>query len=214
MSHRYLLVDFENLPKVDLGALPDDVTVPFFFGASQKSVSKDFLKTALKLGPRFVPVDIEGQGKNALDFHIAFYLGEYLAKYADADCVILSRDKGFDPLVKHLVGRGFRVRRVASIGEAFGTTTGRGRAKARLPAVAPAPNTADSIPADVLLRARASLVGLPARNRPRKRQGLVKHLVSGLGRRHPELLVQRVVDELIREGVLQEADGQMTYRLG
>lgn len=218
MSHRYLLVDFENVPKVDLAALPDDVTVPFFFGASQKSVSKDFLKTALKLGPRFVPVDIEGQGKNALDFHIAFYLGEYLAKFADADCVILSRDKGFDPLVKHLVGRGFRVRRVASIGEAFGTThtrhePGRGRAKARPPAAAPAPNTANSVPADVLSRARASLVALPARNRPRKRQGLVKHLVSGLGRRHPELLVQRVVDELIREGVLQEADGQMSYRL-
>jgi hypothetical protein len=227
MSHRYLLVDFENVPKVDLAALPDDVTVPFFFGASQKSVSKDFLKTALKLGPRFVPVDIEGQGKNALDFHIAFYLGEYLAKFADADCVILSRDKGFDPLVKHLVGRGFRVRRVASIGEAFGATTGRhvpvrqdtgrqdtgrGRARAK-PAVALAPNIAESVPADVLLRARASLVALPARNRPRKRQGLVKHLVSGLGRRHPELLVQRVVDELIREGVLHEAGGQMTYRL-
>ena len=229
MSHRYLLVDFENVPKVDLAALPDDVTVPFFFGASQKSVSKDFLKTALKLGPRFVPVDIEGKGKNALDFHIAFYLGEYLEKHADADCVILSRDKGFDPLVKHLVGRGFRVRRVASIGEAFGSATGRhfpareqtgrqdagrGRAKARPAAAAPAPNTADSVPLDILLRARASLVALPARNRPRKRQGLVKHLVSGLGRKHPELLVQRVVDELIREGVLQEADGQMTYRLG
>ena len=218
MSHRYLLVDFENVPKVDLAALPDDVTVPFFFGASQKSVSKDFLKTALKLGSRFVPVDIEGQGKNALDFHIAFYLGEYLAKYADADCVILSRDKGFDPLVQHLVGRGFRVRRVASVGEAFGTThrrhePARGRAKARPPAAAPAPNTAESVPADVLLRARASLVALPARNRPRKRQGLVKHLVSGLGRKHPELLVQRVVDELIREGVLQEADEQMSYRL-
>ncbi len=63
MSHRYLLVDFENVPKVDLAALPDDVTVPFFFGASQKSVSKDFLKTALKLGPRFVPVDIGGREK-------------------------------------------------------------------------------------------------------------------------------------------------------
>jgi hypothetical protein len=227
MSHRYLLVDFENVPKVDLAALPDDVTVPFFFGASQKSVSKDFLKTALKLGPRFVPVDIEGQGKNALDFHIAFYLGEYLAKFTDADCVILSRDKGFDPLVKHLVGRGFRVRRVASIGEAFAPASGRhvparadtgrqdaGRGRTRTkPAAALAPNIAESVPADVLLRARASLVALPARNRPRKRQGLVKHLVSGLGRRHPELLVQRVVDELIREGVLQEAGGQMTYRL-
>ena len=33
-------MDFENLPKVDLAALPNDVTVAFF------SVSKEFLKTA------------------------------------------------------------------------------------------------------------------------------------------------------------------------
>ncbi len=223
MSHRYLLVDFENVPKVDLAALPDDVTVPFFFGASQKSVSKEFLKTALKLGSRFVPVDIEGQGKNALDFHIAFYLGEYLANFADADCVILSRDKGFDPLAKHLVGRGFRVRRVAAISDAFGTTpprhepprhdTGRARAKSKAPATPVAPNKVETVPADVLSKAREFLTALPARNRPRKRQGLVKHLVSGLGRKHAETVVQRLVDQLIREGLLQEADGQMTYRL-
>ena len=223
MSHRYLLVDFENVPKVDLAALPDDVTVPFFFGASQKSVSKDFLKTALKLGPRFVPVDIEGQGKNALDFHIAFYLGEYLAKYADAECVILSRDKGFDPLVKHLVGRRFRVRRVAAISEAFGATTarhepprhdtGRARAKSKALAAPVAPNKMEAVPSDVVAKAREFLTALPARNRPRKRQGLVKHLVSGLGRKHAETVVQRLVDQLIREGVLQEADGLMTYRL-
>jgi hypothetical protein len=30
---RILFVDFENVPKVDLSALPDDVHVPFFFGA-------------------------------------------------------------------------------------------------------------------------------------------------------------------------------------
>ena len=113
---KLLLVDFENVPKVDLSSLPADVTVPFFFGASQRSVPTVFLKEALKLGERFVPIDIEGQGKNALDFHIAFYLGEYLQAMPAAECIILSRDKGFDPLVKHLVGRGFQVRRVGAIG--------------------------------------------------------------------------------------------------
>jgi len=98
MADGVLLVDYENIGKVDLGAIPAGVRVPFFFGASQKSVPTEFLRAALKLGERFVPIDIEGQGKNALDFHIAFYLGEYLARSPEIPCVILSKDEGFDPL--------------------------------------------------------------------------------------------------------------------
>jgi PIN domain len=120
MTDTVLLVDYENIGKVDLGAIPAGVWVPFFFGASQKSVPTEFLKAALKLGERFVPIDIEGQGKNALDFHIAFYLGEQLARAPDSSCVILSKDKGFDPLIKHLAKRGFSVRRANTIGEALG----------------------------------------------------------------------------------------------
>src|SRR5437879_7457594 len=119
MADSVLLVDYENIGKVDLGAVPAGVRVPFFFGASQRSVPTEFLKAALKLGERFVPIDIEGQGKNALDFHIAFYLGEYLARSPETPCVILSKDKGFDPLIKHLVRRGFAVRRANSITEAL-----------------------------------------------------------------------------------------------
>src|SRR5215467_11908437 len=119
MAESVLLVDYENIGKIDLGAIPDGVRVPFFFGASQKSVPTEFLKAALKLGPRFQPIDIEGQGKNALDFHIAFYLGEILAGEPKSVCVILSKDKGFDPLIKHLVGRGFHVRRVPTLDGAF-----------------------------------------------------------------------------------------------
>jgi len=93
--------------------------IPFFFGASQRTVPTAFLRAALRLGERFVPIDIEGRGKNALDFYIAFYLGEYLTTSPKARCVILSNDKGFDPLIKHLEGRGFAVRRATSVKEAF-----------------------------------------------------------------------------------------------
>src|SRR5688572_21224004 len=66
-----LLVDFENVGKIGLDAIPVGVRVPFFFGASQKTVPTEFLKSALKLGDRFEPIDIAGHGKNASDFHIA-----------------------------------------------------------------------------------------------------------------------------------------------
>src|SRR5882762_2968067 len=106
MADSVLLVDYENIGKVDLGAIPAGVRVPFFFVASQKSVPTEFLKAALRLGKRYVPIDIEGQGKHALDFPIAFYLGEYLTSSPDTSCVILSQDKGFAPLIRHLVRRG------------------------------------------------------------------------------------------------------------
>jgi len=119
VSEHVLLVDYENVGKVDLATIPAGVRIPFFFGASQRSVPTAFLRAALRLGERFVPIDIEGRGKNALDFYIAFYLGEYLTTSPKARCVILSNDKGFDPLIKHLEGRGFAVRRATSVKEAF-----------------------------------------------------------------------------------------------
>src|SRR6185437_11162019 len=111
MSDTMLLVDFENVGKIDLAAVPDGFVVALFFGAAQKSVPREFLKAAVKLRERFVSIDIEGQGKNALDFHIAYYLGQYLTQSAKTPCVILSKDRGFDPLIKHLGLRGFTVRR-------------------------------------------------------------------------------------------------------
>jgi hypothetical protein len=218
-----LLVDYENIGKLDLGAIPAGVRVPFFFGASQRSVPTEFLKAALKLGERFVPIDIEGQGKNALDFHIAFYLGEYLARSAETPCVILSKDKGFDPLIKHLVRRGFAVRRANSIAEALGSralpaaaprgaagarTAGRqvggGRAGGRRES---ARRESGSLKDEAL----QLLAGTQKARRPRKPKGLIGVLHSHFARKVPETELQRLVDELIAEGHLSETNGAITY---
>ena len=221
---KLLLVDFENVPKVDLSALPADVTVPFFFGASQRTVPTAFLKEALKLGERFVPIDIEGQGKNALDFHIAFYLGEYLQAAPGAECVILSRDKGFDPLVKHLLGRGFKVRRVGAIGDAFiapvpVAASVRTRAPRAAPAAAPArsraakkaaPATATTSLSD-LERAKAQLRKMPSKNLPRRRKRLAAMLASYFAQKLDAGDIDKLIDALIDEGAVQESGGSLNY---
>ena len=199
MAENVLLVDYENIGKLDLGAIPAGVRVPFFFGASQRTVPTDFLKAALRLGERFVPIDIEGQGKNALDFHIAFYLGEYLARAPDTSCVILSRDKGFDPLIRHLARRGFAVRRANTVAEAL--------ASAALPQAAPARAPASSLPDDAL----AYLGRMPRNRRPRKRKGLLSNLYSHFSKKIPEVELQRVIDQMIAAGRLSETNGAITY---
>jgi len=202
VTEQILLVDYENIVKVDLAAIPAGVRVPFFFGASQKSVPTDFLKAALRLGERFVPIDIEGQGKNALDFHIAFYLGELLAQNPRAHCVILSKDKGFDPLIRHLVGRGFAVRRVASLAESLPSAAAPER-----PAGGARTRTADTPLAKALKR----LTAMAASKRPHRRKGLVAELHSHLAKKLSEAEIEALVDQLAAAGKLSDEGGHISY---
>lgn len=117
MSHPVILVDFENVQKVDLARIPEEAHVRIFVGASQSRVPMELVLQAQRLGSRLDWVRIDGQGSNALDFHIAFYLGEYVARSPGNTYVILSRDKGFDPLIRHMAAHGHECRRVASLDE-------------------------------------------------------------------------------------------------
>lgn len=223
MAETVLLVDYENIGKLDLGAIPDGVRVPFFFGASQRSVPTEFLRAALNLGERFVPIDIEGQGKNALDFHIAFYLGEYLAHAPRTACVILSKDKGFDPLVRHLTRRGFAVRRANSLAEALGSRTGAAAAPRRSGGTRPGARREtprrESLPRESPRRDGGSLTdealqllaGKQRQRRPRKRKGLIAVLHSHFSKKVPESELQGLIDELVARGSLSEVNGAITY---
>jgi len=238
MSESVLLVDYENIGKIDLAAIPEGVRVPFFFGASQRTVPTEFLKAALRLGERFVPIDIEGQGKNALDFHIAFYLGEYLARTPDTACVILSKDKGFDPLVRHLSRRGFAVRRANSIAEALskeappaaaraagsgrqGGRRGRGGRSSRAGSAreTAAPDSSRHTGhghghghgRSLEEEALQLLAGTQKLRRPRRRKGLLAVLYSHFSKKLPAGELEGVIDALVAHGHLSEANGAITY---
>jgi hypothetical protein len=119
MTGRVLFVDLENVQKINLAGVPADARVMIFYGVTQRKIPEELVVQAQPLGPRLKWIKIAGQGPNALDFHIAFYLGQELAVSPSSDCAILSRDTGFDPLVRHLQGGGHVCRRVSSLKDAF-----------------------------------------------------------------------------------------------
>jgi hypothetical protein len=225
VSSTVLLVDYENVGHIDLTTLPSDMRVVVFFGASQRKVPTALLKTVAQLGERFIQVDIQGQGKNALDFHIAFYLGEYLTRSPETRCAILSKDTGFDPLVQHLRGRNLRVIRVSSLTEVGAKAApkavvtpvpGPGVVPAAVPKVVPkdAPGAGPQASRVQPLSAEKVvhwLRGTQKKKRPRKRKSLVAHLHSHFGQKMLESDIQKIVEELISKKHLIETNGAITY---
>ena len=89
-----------------LTALIDDhFKVLVFVGATQAKLPYDLVAAMQRLGDRAEYIKIAGTGPNALDFHIAFYIGQLSAKDPTAYFHVVSKDKGFDPLIKHLKSR-------------------------------------------------------------------------------------------------------------
>ena len=68
----------------------------------EENVSFEFATALQNLGENANYQRISGNGSNALDFHIAFYIGQLAATDANSFFHIISRDKGFDPLIAHL----------------------------------------------------------------------------------------------------------------
>jgi len=119
-NEQVLFVDLENVQKLDLAAVPANSRVMIFYGITQKNLPEDLVVQAQPLGGRLKWIKISGQGPNALDFHIAFYLGQQLTRNAGSECVILSRDTGFDPLVRHLASLGHQGRDETLLGRLLG----------------------------------------------------------------------------------------------
>ena len=118
MATNYVLIDFENVQPKNLELLTKHPFKVFVFvGASQTKVSFDLADSMQLLGNNARYIKIAGNGQNALDFHVAFYLGELAAKDKDAHFYIISKDKGFDPLIKHLKEKEISVQRVKDLAE-------------------------------------------------------------------------------------------------
>ncbi len=118
MATNYVLIDFENVQPSNLEVLQHhSFKVLVFVGATQTKVPFDLATAMQKLGDSAQYVKIEGSGKNALDFHIAYYIGELATNEPGAFFHIISRDTGFDPLIKHLKNKKIKIQRERDLAE-------------------------------------------------------------------------------------------------
>ena len=118
MRTNYVLIDFENVQPESLEQLAHDhFKLLVFVGASQTKLPFEMAASLQRLGPRAEYIKISGNGSNALDFHIAYYIGQLAAAEPSAYFHIISKDAGFDPLIQHLKSKKVFAGRVKSIAD-------------------------------------------------------------------------------------------------
>ena len=129
---------------------------------------------------------IREYSSNALDSHIAFHLSELAAKDPSASFHVISKDADYDPLLRHLQSRGIDAQRSATL--------------------------ASLLPAscDRVARAIAYLRN-PRTNRPPRTTKLGNALNTHLGGKLEPPEIEGLIAELVRRGVISEADGKVAY---
>ena len=111
MAKLHTLVDLENVhPKIeDLRKLVPKMTDAWVFHGPNQAKEAAQLKAA---HDAITLVPHSGKGKNALDFHLSFYLGYVAARQPGASLVVVANDTGYDSMIKHARTLGFTVRRM------------------------------------------------------------------------------------------------------
>ena len=118
MRNNIVLIDFENVQPQSLDQLAQDhFRVLVFVGANQTKLPFETAAALQKMGSRAEYIKIAGNGSNALDFHIAYYIGAISCTDPTAYFHIVSKDAGFDPLIQHLKSKKVFAGRVKDINE-------------------------------------------------------------------------------------------------
>lgn len=196
MAINYVLIDFENVQPGNLELLqahPFKVLV--FVGANQTKVPFDLASAMQTLGDSAQYIKISGTGKNALDFHIAYYVGELAAKDPGAYFHIISRDTGFDTLIKHLKGRSIKIQRERDLAE--------------IPVLRLSVASSNDEKVSAIVK---NLVGR-GQSKPRKVKTLSNTINSLFTEDLSEQALADLVKALEKKQYIKVADGSVTYHL-
>jgi hypothetical protein len=192
---KVLLIDYENVQGINLRQIDQTgCKVHVFTGSSQSKIPIDLVSSAQAFGDRLEWIRIDGNGPNALDFHIAYYLGVQIAKCPTNEYFILSKDKGFDPLIKHIIKGKVICRRIGSISEIGPGKKAKG---------------ADGDYEKVV----KNLIKIEKGQRPRNKRTLRQYLKTLVSKPQTEEKVDRIIEQLFASKLVSDDNGRLIYKI-
>ena len=196
MRINYVLIDFESVQPDSLELLAQD---PFrtvlFLGATQSKLPTKIAVAIQSMGDRAQYVVIAGNGPNALDFHIAFYIGRMAAADNSAFFHVISKDTGFDPLLAHLKGLGILSHRHTAIAD--------------IPLLKPATSAESGHGVEAVLTQLAKMKAA----RPRKVNTLKSTIAAVFQKKITEAQLDYLIQDLQQRKWITVDTGKVTYTL-
>jgi hypothetical protein len=113
MYRKIIFVDLENVQHIDSNIISNHTKIFVMVGKGQEKSAMDLLAETFNKVDAMELIKVNGVGKNALDFFIAFYLGKYCDEFESSEIVICTKDGGYEPLKNHLLDRNINIIRIS-----------------------------------------------------------------------------------------------------
>lgn len=216
----HVFVDFENVQTLDFTGFGERIIkLTLFLGEKQKRLDTNLVEQLLQHAANVEMVRLTSVGKNALDFTLSYYLGRAVSGDPTGFFHVISKDKGFDPLVAHLRRRHVKASRHADFSAviehiAKGRTTTPTNEKTGSAALAPPPIfQSAALPApnlsidDVLTHMKRQRA-----HQPTRRDKLCTMLKSHFHLGDPK--AEEIITTLTERGVVTvDGKGKVAYKL-
>ena len=198
MKTHYILIDYENVQTKSLavlqGASNQEFQIMVFVGANQSKIPIELVSSMQSFGNKAKYVQITGSGRNALDFHIAYYLGALTEREPKAIFHVISKDTGYDQLIRHLKGKRINAARQKDLFDI------------------PWLSSANTKPADEQLTAIVNNLSARGSGRPRKVKTLKNSINSLFGNKLDPARIDSLVDDLQAQNYVVIKQENVTYR--
>jgi PIN domain len=214
----YIFVDFENVQKIDpevIGA--KNVFVTLLMGPLNTKLDMSVVERLLKHPTSTTLVRLTTSGRNALDFAVAYYVGQTSARNASGRFHIVSKDKDYDPLIKHLRSTNVEISRHDSFDALALSRSPKQKVAAPLaarPKLKSATKAKSAAPglAELAAKAVVHLQKNPTKL-PKTLPKLASHLRTHLGKKITEAEVPRLMEHLKKAGLLEiDEKGAIVYK--
>ena len=195
----HVFVDFENVQTIELASLgKKNAQVILLLGGKQKQLPVALVQQLLKHPARIRIIEMDRSGKNALDFVLAYYVGQAVAGDPGGSFHVVSGDKDFDPLIAHLRSNHILAYRQENLSlTPISTEEKRG------------------LPEDPEGRITFVIDWLKkiASSRPKRKVTLLAHINNFCSKKLTEAEQANIADELVRRGVIDiDPKGIVSYR--
>jgi len=126
MQMHYVFIDYENIQPGNMGLLTqglEKIKIKIFLGRHQSMIPLSMVRALHALGEDAEYIQLDSARRNAIDFNIAFQLGELAIQHPEARFSILSNDPGYNAIVDGLQSKGIICARFADIESLLGQFT-------------------------------------------------------------------------------------------
>ncbi len=207
----HVFIDYENVTEMDLTLIGHpSFQFAFFLGPQQNRLPVSLVVRLLKHPELVKLVQIEKQGRDALDFTLACYIGKAVAAGSGCFYHVISKDTGYDPMIEHLQGEKIKIARhpdFSRLNEIAAKAAENAKTRAAPPAMA-----ANSPQSCTVQRAWALLS--QGKNRPKKQGGLVNQLAAYFALQPDSAEITTLITQLIKAGhVTIDPQKAVSYRL-